>query len=267
MFAKVKSKFVIAGLCFALFTLCAPYLVRAAAASRGNLIGFFYDKDGTTPLEGAVIKLKNISSGTMYESTKSDKLGVFKIESLESGIYIYGVITAQGDFNADNLVGIKIHENETAKMSVSLTPYDKDTASSMAQVYKEQEISGEALIGRLDEYSPSTEMASVYILKGSLSMQDKIHVKGVKTDFYQNVTVLKQEGIPIKRLFVGQTGFLKLKNKAEPGDLVYLVCKRGIVPLFAGPLGFASIIAGSAAVIQEDVKIIDEPIVASPYKK
>lgn len=28
------------------------------AVRKGNLIGFVYDKDGTTPLEGAIVKLK-----------------------------------------------------------------------------------------------------------------------------------------------------------------------------------------------------------------
>jgi len=268
MLAKAKNKSIVSGLCFFLFIFCTPYIVECADNAKGNLVGFIYDKDGTTSLEGAVIKLKNVSSGTIYESGKSDNSGVFTVEGLESGIYTYGVLTSKGDFNADNLVGIKIQANETAKMSILLTPYDKDTAFSMAEVYKEQKISGESMIGRVDEYNLSTEMAAVYIIKGSLGMQDRIHTKGVKTDFYQSVSVLKRDGVPVKRLFAGQTANLKLKKKAETGDLVYLVCKRGILPLIAAPLGLASIIAGSAAInTQEEVVIVDEPENVSKYKK
>jgi hypothetical protein len=256
MCAKAIFKTIFLGLALVLL-ICSPCFLRSVETAKGNLIGFIYDKDGTTPLQDAVVKIKNISSGAVYESNKSDELGIFKIQGLESGMYICGVTTPNGDFNADNLFGVKIHEKETAKMSIALTPYDnKETAGSMAEVYKEQEISGESLIGKINEYNPSTEMANVYIIKGSLSVQDRIHAKGAKTDFYQNVSVLKREGAPVKRLFAGQTAALKLKKEAENGDLVYLVCKRGILPLFLAPLGVASIVAGSAAIIQQGEEMV-----------
>ena len=50
------------------------------------MIGFVYNKDGTTPLEGAVVKLKNISTSLIYESSKTDKLGVFKLERIDEGL-------------------------------------------------------------------------------------------------------------------------------------------------------------------------------------
>ena len=92
---------------------------------RSDIIGFVYAKDGTTPLEGASVKFLNVSSNSIYESSKSDANGVFKIEGIESGLYVFGVITPQGDFILDDLVGMRVKENETVKLSVSLIPSEE----------------------------------------------------------------------------------------------------------------------------------------------
>src|SRR4030042_3554867 len=85
--------------------------------SKGNVIGFLYAKDGTTPLEGAVVKFKNLTSGSMFISSKSDGHGIFRLEGIESGMYTYGVVTEPGDFNAASLLGLKVGGNETATLS------------------------------------------------------------------------------------------------------------------------------------------------------
>ena len=42
----------------------------------GNVTGFIYAQDGNTPLGGAVVKFKNVSTGKLYESGKSDSKGI-----------------------------------------------------------------------------------------------------------------------------------------------------------------------------------------------
>jgi hypothetical protein len=110
-------------------------------------------------------------------------------------------------------------------------------------------------------------MADVYILKGYLEVNQKIHTKGEVTNFYQEVKGLNKEGAPSKRIFAGDTATIKMKEKARPGDLVYLVCKRGILPLFLAPLGIATIIGGSAALISENNPDDDHPAPVSAFKK
>lgn len=114
--ARSKGVAVVALVTFVIF--CSNYIF-AAKANTGNLIGFVYAEDGTTPVEGAVLKARNISTGKVYKSTKTDELGMFKIE-LDHGTYIAGVSTKEGDFNLNGLIGIKA--NETAKISLALKP-------------------------------------------------------------------------------------------------------------------------------------------------
>ncbi|MGD0783683.1 MAG: carboxypeptidase-like regulatory domain-containing protein, partial [Candidatus Aminicenantales bacterium] len=118
------------------------------APARGNLIGYIYDKDGTTPVPSAVLKLRNISSGSIYEAPATDKAGFFKVENLAKGIYNFGISTAAGDFNSNELVGII--ENETTKLSISLSPYENEIRQSMQEIAREQSVKeNEARIGRV----------------------------------------------------------------------------------------------------------------------
>ena len=114
---KSREVAVLALITFVIF--CSQNLL-AANANTGSLIGFVYAEDQTTPVEGAVLQARNINSGKIYKSTKTDKLGMFKIEKIDQGFYVAGVSTKEGDFNLPHLVGIK--GNETAKASFALKP-------------------------------------------------------------------------------------------------------------------------------------------------
>ncbi|MFW6161017.1 MAG: carboxypeptidase-like regulatory domain-containing protein [Acidobacteriota bacterium] len=243
--ARIK----IAVLVSLLLLLCFPVFSEGENSPKGNIIGFIYDQDCTTPLEGAVVKVKNISSGTIYESNKSDSNGVFAIDGVESGVYLYGVLTQQGEFGAENFFGVRVSEGETAKLSVSLTPYEQKVAAAMQEVYKEQAVAGESLVGTVIDYNSVSGTAEVLLVKGLLRLNDKIHAKGKSTDFYQNVEEMKLGSSPVKKLFAGQTANLKMKDSVTNGDLIYVICKRGVLPFFLKPIGLASIIAGSAGVV------------------
>jgi hypothetical protein len=262
--AKGKNLFVLVIL--ALFLLTAPYFFASETVAKGNVIGFLYAKDGTTPLEGGIVKFKNLASGTIFESSKSDSNGIFKVEGIESGIYTYGILTPDGDFNADNLVGFRIKENETAKMSIAVNPYSKEEASAVSQIYKDQQVAGESLVGTVADFNPSTQMAQVQIVKGLLRAKDKIHAKGRTTDFYQQVSVLMAGSSSARQVLPGQTASVKLERKAVQGDLIYVVANKNLFPLFLAPLGVASILAGSSAVNYGIVKINDELIPVSAHK-
>jgi len=119
------------------------------------------------------------------------------------------------------------------------------------------------LVGTVVKYDPQRRLAEVLIVKGLLQLNDKIHAKGDSTNFYQNVKELKMGEAPIKKLYAGQKGKLKVSKSVKNGDLVYLVCKRRL------PLGIPLIIAGGAGIItkigksftQEEEKVSpDRPI-------
>ena len=120
VFSKTAAVFLISSLI--IFYL--PHGLGAQNPGKGNLIGFVFARDGTTPVEGAVVKLKNVSTGTVYESSKSDKFGILKTEGIEEGLYIAGISTQAGDFNVVNLIGVKA--NETAKVSFALKPQEAE---------------------------------------------------------------------------------------------------------------------------------------------
>jgi len=105
-------------LIFSFMMFYSPHLLVSEIKNRGNLIGFIYGADGTTPLERGIIKIRNISTGTVYESTKSDMLGIFMIEGIERGLYIATISTREGNFKVRNFIGIKT--SETAKVSFAL---------------------------------------------------------------------------------------------------------------------------------------------------
>ena len=246
--------------------LLSPVYSGAKDMPKGNIIGFLYAKDGTTPLEGGIVKFKNLTSGMVFESSKSDSYGIFKVQGIEKGVYTYGVATPEGDFNADNLVGLRIGENETAKLSIAVDPYEKEVAEAVSEVNQDLEKNGEALVGMIADFNQSTRMADVQVVKGVLRVNDRIHARGKSTDFYQDVDLLVVGVANTKRVLKGQTGTLKLEQNAQAGDMVYVVPAKKLFPFFLAPLGIAAVIGGSESVSYGIMKIKDQAIPASPKR-
>jgi len=241
-------------------------LTAGDGTPKGNIIGFLYGKDGTTPLEGAIVKFKNLTSGMVFESSKSDSYGIFKLQGIEKGMYAYGVVTPEGNFNADSLVGLKIGENETAKLSIAVDPYEKEVAEAVSEVNQDLEKNGEALVGMIADFNQSTRMADVQVVKGVLKVNDRIHAKGKSTNFYQDIDTLMLGYANTKRVLKGQTGTIKLEQNAQAGDMVYVVPDKKLFPLFLVPLGVAAVIGGSEAVSYGIMKVKDQAIPASPKR-
>ena len=263
--ARSKVRIVLCIFTALLFCALHPALrASEAAASTGSLIGFIYGQDATTPVSGAVITLKSIGTGSSFESAPTDSQGVFRMTALAAGVYAMGVTSPAGGFNASSMVGIKA--NETAKVSVALQPYEKEVAQAVSQVNESQTKAGESRVGRIVEFLPGTVEGQVFIELGLLQQNDRIHVLGERTDFYQDVKSLVFQGMAVKRAFGGQTVQLKLIKPAEAGDIVYIVCKRGIPPIFLSPLGIAAIVAGTGAIAYGIIEIPDDPIPVSPFK-
>lgn len=248
--------------------ICFPSQISGAEASKGNILGFIYAEDGTTPVSGAVVKARNISTGSVYESSVSDLNGVFKIQEIESGVYVYGVRTEAGEFNSDGMIGVSVGDNETAKMAITITPFEMKIKEDIEAGLEANSIEGETLVGRIIDYDPENGLAEVYILQGMLSQKDKVHALGVETDFYQKVKNLSIGEDHVKSTAVGEIAKVKLENRASTGDFLYVVAERGFALLAVVPVGVAALVGTSAAVIKVDNSSIkDVEKAASPYKK
>jgi len=235
------------GSALALILVLFPSTLRCQQPGKGNLIGFVYAQDGSTPVEGAVIVVKNLTTGAVVESPKSDALGVFKFQALGAGLYALGVKSDKGSFNSQDFFGVMA--DKTSKISIALNVYDPATASAAAAVIKEQRDKGEAYVGKVVKYTPETKEAEVLVEIGLIQTEDRLHVKGQVTDFYMDTRMLKAYGTKVKRVLSGYNGHFRAPKPCEPGDFVYIVCKRGVPPFFLAPLGIAAIVAGAVPLV------------------
>ncbi len=259
---KVFKRITKTAVCFcAVLYMCVLGFAQDITQGKGNLVGFIYYQDGVTPIVGAVVKVKDVSTDLVSESTNSDANGMFTIENLNTGVYSLGVITSQGDFNLEELIGIKA--GETTKVSFSLAPFSTEEAAAVQEIYRnvyqEQEIKGEVLVGRVLSYNPLNGTAEIFIIKGYIKLRDRIHVRGERSHFYQNIEDLVFGGQRVDKIFAGNNVTMTMRYLVEVGDLVYLVCKKGVVPFFLTPLGYITALAATGLITYGIVTITEEP--------
>ena len=257
---RLRAKGVVSwGSALALILMLTSSVASPQESGKGNLIGFIFGADGSTPIEGAVVVVKNLTTGVVTEAGESDGLGIFKVAGLNVGLYALGVRSPSGSYNSQDFFGISARQ--TAKISVALNPYDSAAAAGAAAVVREQREKGEAFIGRIVKYYPETKEADVFVEIGLIQSDDRIHVKGQGTDFYQDVKSLKAYGARTKRVTVSRTANLRASKPCAAGDFIYVVCKRGVPPFFLAPLGIAAIVAGAVPLA---ATFENEPV--SPFK-
>jgi len=286
MLKSAKSKYIAVALIFSFFLFYSPHLSLAQVFAQGSLSGFIYAEDGVTPLEGVVVKIRNIVDGTIYASTKSDSEGAFKIEGINEGLYSAGISTTTGDFNFENLIGVKA--GEPAKISLALVPagtqsvsspeektnpLEEETSSSVEgqappiQAGSEVTSAREAVfLGKVVNYSAETQEASIYIEEGSMQVGDELIFRGTKTDFTQNVESIRIESTYVKKASVGQTPDVILGEPAEVGDFVYLSLQRKAF-FFFSPVGIATVLAATAGAVYGVVKLTEEEDEVSAFKR
>lgn len=232
------------GSALALILTLVPIALISQTAGKGDLVGLITEKDGSTPVSGAIVVVRNLTTGVVTEGAESDTKGVFRFPGLAQGLYALGVRSARGSYNSQDFFGVAA--DKTARITVALEPYDATSAAAAAAVIKEQRDKGEAFIGRVVKYHPDTKEAEVLVEIGLIQDKDRIHIKGQVTDFYQDMRVLKAYGARTKRVLSGYTALFRTAKTCETGDFVYIVCKRGVPPFFLAPLGIAAIVAGYA---------------------
>jgi len=75
-------------------------------------------------------------------------------------------------------------------------------------------------VGQVIHYYPKIGVA-VIRLSGSLSMGDKIHIKGKTTNIEQKVESMQIEHKNVENAIAGQSIGLKVKDKVREDDVVY----------------------------------------------
>jgi hypothetical protein len=81
----------------------------------------------------------------------------------------------------------------------------------------------ETKVGRITHYFPKVGVAMVEVLEGELSVGDKIHIKGHKTDCTQVVQSMQIERQPAVKLDKGQIAGLKTDIRVHEDDEVFRV--------------------------------------------
>jgi hypothetical protein len=135
-----RSKFFIFGIVASLALLVFPH-EALGQAGPGSLAGFIYWENqkspvigaatatgffappagisvAVAPVEGAIVKLRNVLTGVIYQSEPTDKIGSYIIKNIPEGRYIIGVGTPKGNFNFDRELQIKAQE--LAKLNLVL---------------------------------------------------------------------------------------------------------------------------------------------------
>jgi len=146
MFKSVRLKSVSLILIFSCILFFSPNLLAEQIKGKGNLIGKIYAKDGVTFIVGAIAKIKNVATAKAYESRLTDKLGTFKIEGIEEGLYSVGIVTDEGEFNVESLIGVKA--NKTLLITLALKPYLKEEARKAelkSQIFKGDKVPSKIL--------------------------------------------------------------------------------------------------------------------------
>ena len=77
-------------------------------------------------------------------------------------------------------------------------------------------------IGKIVKFFPRPSAAVVELTAG-LKMGDRICIKGVTTDFEQEVTSMQIEGEPITEAKPGEVIGVEVKERVRPNDVVYKV--------------------------------------------
>lgn len=215
--------------------------------AKGTVIGTIFESDGATPVSGAVVRFENTASGVIFQSSPTDSRGHFQIESMETGVYLYGINSDSGGYYSDGLIGVRAEDDKPARMTLALNRFnEREKIEKMMAA----ERPGENLIGEIVNFVPKTKLTEIRIIRGVLKKDDRIHVVGMDTDFYQKVANINVNGTKATRIFVNQKGSIKAKKEAKSGDLVYLAQDKagGFWSFFSGPAGIATLVASTATI-------------------
>jgi translation elongation factor EF-Tu-like GTPase len=78
----------------------------------------------------------------------------------------------------------------------------------------------ETMIGKVTHFYPKVGVAAI-VLEDHLERGDRIHIHGHSEDFYQTVTSMEMEHVPVTEADSGQDIGVRVEQRVHPGDVVY----------------------------------------------
>jgi len=264
-----RSKVLVWSMLAAVSLLFFPHEALALVPT-GSMTGFIFSDDMQSPVEGAVVKLRDVANGKEFQSTFTDKNGLYKIKGIPEGRYLVGVSSQRGDFNFDYQLIVKA--NETAKLSLALKPLEAE-AQGAPQPEEGPFIKGEKWVGKIISYDASFKEALIYITKGQLKKDESFHVKGDKqkynsdTDFWQTARYIRQRGLEVNKAVAGQYCNIPLEKPVLDNDFIYIKESAGLAAFFTSPLGIAAIVTTTAVLAFGVYKLFIEEEEKSPSRK
>lgn len=81
----------------------------------------------------------------------------------------------------------------------------------------------EEKIGKVVKFFAKPSVAAIEVTDGTLSVGDKIKIKGHTTDFEDNIASIQEENKPIVKAAPGQLIGIKVKDRVREHDIVYKI--------------------------------------------
>jgi putative protease len=78
-------------------------------------------------------------------------------------------------------------------------------------------------VGKVTHYFGRIGVAAVQLTSGSLSVGDRIHIKGHTTDLTQTIESMQVDGKPVQTAQAGQGVGIKVTGHAREHDVVYKI--------------------------------------------
>ena len=81
----------------------------------------------------------------------------------------------------------------------------------------------EEKVGKIVKFFAKPGVAALEITDGSLSVGDRIRIKGHTTDFEDTITSMQEENTPLQKAVPGQMIGIKVTERVREHDIVYVV--------------------------------------------
>ena len=81
----------------------------------------------------------------------------------------------------------------------------------------------EEKVGIIVKFFAKPGVAALEITDGTLSVGDRIRIKGHTTDFQDTITSMQEENNPVEKAVPGQMIGIKVKDRVREHDIVYVV--------------------------------------------
>jgi 5-hydroxyisourate hydrolase-like protein (transthyretin family) len=152
------------------------------AFDDGEVTGYIYDRQSSTPLEGVSVQLIKSKDSSLYKGTQSDTKGFFKIENVQQGKYSLSI-----DLTGYNKVIRPVNLFKPEEKTVSLDTIFLKTGTETEEIVVESEkpfmeIKGEKKIFNVGENMNVTGGTALEVLKNipsvAVDIDNNISLRG-----------------------------------------------------------------------------------------